>query len=354
MRHYLYKITNLINNHIYIGVHSNTMDFLQTNYYGSGLAIRGAVAKYKKKNFKREVLQEYQSRDEVLAAERQLVDKDFINRHDTYNLVQGGNNLSVTADKHKYECKEINECINAFNHCSTTYKNYIDNTTLTRLKSSDTTNRVGKFDIKDGYVLSGALAAQVIDAETDVKSVMYSYLSLGRITSNVNIEQINSIRKLSADTSMIFQSGSINSSCGTSRYTTGAYWSLFDATNLIIELQYPNGKVFSGYSTVTNGSSGIIEFKPASAITNNQVPVPNFLTMVTSKGTIQYMSDYQYMLSSSTKSHGLCSFSLKDESVIYHWLLNKTYKQKEIAAKMEVSEHTISRLKRRFKDQGLL
>lgn len=45
--HLIYKITNLINNKIYIGYHS-TND-IHDNYFGSGVALNKAIKKYGKK-----------------------------------------------------------------------------------------------------------------------------------------------------------------------------------------------------------------------------------------------------------------------------------------------------------------
>ena len=44
--YYLYKITNLINNKFYIGVHET--DNINDGYMGSGRAIRAAIEKYGK------------------------------------------------------------------------------------------------------------------------------------------------------------------------------------------------------------------------------------------------------------------------------------------------------------------
>jgi group I intron endonuclease len=50
----VYKVTNLINNKIYIGQDTNN----NPNYYGSGLIIKKALKKYGKENFKKEILEE--------------------------------------------------------------------------------------------------------------------------------------------------------------------------------------------------------------------------------------------------------------------------------------------------------
>ena len=46
---YIYKVTNLITNKIYIGQKKSSV-FLDTKYLGSGVLIRKAVAKYGKEN----------------------------------------------------------------------------------------------------------------------------------------------------------------------------------------------------------------------------------------------------------------------------------------------------------------
>jgi len=88
MHYYIYKITNLINNKIYIGVHKTSN--LNDGYMGSGQVVKDAIEKYGIDNFKKEILQEFLSEDEMYDKEKELVNIDFIKRDDTYNLAIGG------------------------------------------------------------------------------------------------------------------------------------------------------------------------------------------------------------------------------------------------------------------------
>ena len=52
---YIYKTTNLINGKIYVGKSL----YLPDGYLGSGLRLSGAIKKYGKNNFRREILEEW-------------------------------------------------------------------------------------------------------------------------------------------------------------------------------------------------------------------------------------------------------------------------------------------------------
>ena len=57
---------------------------------GSGKYITRAIKKYGVENFKKEILFECSSQEELNAKERELVNEEFVKRTDTYNLVLGG------------------------------------------------------------------------------------------------------------------------------------------------------------------------------------------------------------------------------------------------------------------------
>jgi hypothetical protein len=88
MYHIVYLTTNLINNKIYVGVHSPTN--LDDGYFGSGKVLKWAIRKYGKENFKRQILHYCLDVEHAYTIETQIVDDWFINRKDTYNCFLGG------------------------------------------------------------------------------------------------------------------------------------------------------------------------------------------------------------------------------------------------------------------------
>jgi hypothetical protein len=85
----IYKITNKINNKIYIGQH--VTNNLNDSYMGSGKLIKKAITKYGLQNFKREFLHTFESFDEMNQMEARIVNAEFIKLADNYNLAIGGN-----------------------------------------------------------------------------------------------------------------------------------------------------------------------------------------------------------------------------------------------------------------------
>lgn len=84
----VYRTTNMVNNKIYIGVHScYNMNY---DYLGSGIHLKSAIKKYGRENFSHEVLHVFTNEDDAYAKEAELVDEEFVARKDTYNKVVGG------------------------------------------------------------------------------------------------------------------------------------------------------------------------------------------------------------------------------------------------------------------------
>lgn len=88
MFYYLYKITNTLNNKIYIGIHQTTN--LNDGYFGSGLNLHRAIKKYSKENFVREILEFFSDEKSMFLREKQVVNSMFVDSDSTYNIVEGG------------------------------------------------------------------------------------------------------------------------------------------------------------------------------------------------------------------------------------------------------------------------
>ena len=95
--HYLYRITNLVNQKIYIGIHST--DNLNDGYFGSGVIIRKAIKYHGKENFIIEILEWFDWRCEAANREEHIVNYDFIKRCDTYNCKIGGSSQPMLCEK---------------------------------------------------------------------------------------------------------------------------------------------------------------------------------------------------------------------------------------------------------------
>jgi len=106
----IYKVTNLINNKIYIGQDSKN----KQNYFGSGKIIKKAINKYGIQNFKKEILEICSSVDELNQAEKYWIEKlNSTNPDIGYNISFGGQSGWMLGLKHSDETKKnysINRC----------------------------------------------------------------------------------------------------------------------------------------------------------------------------------------------------------------------------------------------------
>ena len=91
MYHYIYQITNIVNQKIYIGKRScSCLPQDDTGYMGSGKAILRAIKKYGVSAFTKEVLSIWDTEELCLLEEARIVDENFVARKDTYNMKTGG------------------------------------------------------------------------------------------------------------------------------------------------------------------------------------------------------------------------------------------------------------------------
>lgn len=88
---YVYLTTNLINGKKYIGMHKWNKDTIDESYYGSGIHLVRALNQYGKENFKVEIIEWCNSREELSQREAYWISyyKAPINE-DFYNIEDGG------------------------------------------------------------------------------------------------------------------------------------------------------------------------------------------------------------------------------------------------------------------------
>lgn len=86
--YYIYQITNLLDNKIYIGTHKTKN--LNDGYMGSGKILNYAKDKYGIENFKKDILEYFDTAEEMFAREKELVNDEFLLREDVYNIRRGG------------------------------------------------------------------------------------------------------------------------------------------------------------------------------------------------------------------------------------------------------------------------
>lgn len=103
MKYIIYITTNQINGKIYIGLHKTDTPLKFDGYLGCGIytnspksymngktTFQRAVKKYGVKAFKRKTLKVFDTLQESAEHEAFLVNYDFIQRVDTYNMIEGG------------------------------------------------------------------------------------------------------------------------------------------------------------------------------------------------------------------------------------------------------------------------
>lgn len=110
MYYTVYKITNKIDNKIYVGCH-HTKD-LNDGYMGSGKYIRSAIKMHGIDNFTKEILFIFDSSEEMYAKEAEIVNLKFLSEANTYNIKLGGfggwDHENLNSDKQRAKCIKSN------------------------------------------------------------------------------------------------------------------------------------------------------------------------------------------------------------------------------------------------------
>lgn len=173
----IYKITNLLNKKIYIGKDTTN----DKNYFGSGLLIKRSIEKFGINNFKKEILEECETNEELCEKEKKWIEVfNSTNLDIGYNISGGGDGGDVISNHPNKEniLKKISETMKtkkfsekhkqnlSENHYSSKYrigktyiemygdekaKLYIDKLKLARKKYNNQKDRLG--EKYDNYIL---------------------------------------------------------------------------------------------------------------------------------------------------------------------------------------------------------
>lgn len=103
MKYIVYITTNIVNKKIYVGVHKTETPYDFDGYLGNGVKVtdrytykfsktpfEAAVNKYGPDKFIRKTLYVFDTLEEALEKEVEIVNTEFISRKDTYNIALGG------------------------------------------------------------------------------------------------------------------------------------------------------------------------------------------------------------------------------------------------------------------------
>jgi group I intron endonuclease len=104
---YIYKTTNLANGKFYIGLSRKSVE-QSTHYLGSGIALKKAIKKYGKENFKKEILEECNSTEMLDEREKYWIFYFNATGKDGYNITSGGygNTKGMKGKKHSDETRQ--------------------------------------------------------------------------------------------------------------------------------------------------------------------------------------------------------------------------------------------------------
>ena len=177
----IYKTTNLVNGKIYVGQDSKN----NPKYLGSGKILKRAIIKYGKDNFKKEILEICNTKDELDNAEKYWI-KELKAIENGYNIAEGGNGClgCKLTDNHKMIISQAN---------------------LGKIMSSDTKLKLSKAHL--GKILSNETRKKISKNHKNVKknnnpmfmhhhSIQTKHLiSIKNSGKKRSLDQINTIKE---------------------------------------------------------------------------------------------------------------------------------------------------------------
>ena len=105
--HFIYRTTCKITGRYYVGVHSTKN--LEDGYLGSGKFLGNSIAKHGRENHEREILEFFDTREDLMKREREFVNEEMLKDSQCMNLCKGGDggNILLPEDKSKQASKSM-------------------------------------------------------------------------------------------------------------------------------------------------------------------------------------------------------------------------------------------------------
>lgn len=206
----VYLTINTVNRKIYIGVHQTEDDSKFDYYLGNGVytnkvinnpktPFQEAVKKYGVKVFERITLFRCNSREEALEIEAHLVNEDFIQRKDVYNVTVGGGNPPLL-NKQVYQYSLEGDFINEFESVKeagefvgSAFSGVISNACNYKTISYGylwSYEKVDKLDIDDFNINVQKVKVHVYDFD---RTYLKSFETLSECSKELNIGKIQTI-----------------------------------------------------------------------------------------------------------------------------------------------------------------
>ena len=102
-----------MNEKFYIGMHSTNK--LNDGYLGSGTRLRYAIRKYGSENFKIEILEWCQNREELAQREKEIITEEHLKNENCYNLKYGGiGGGKFLSSEHQFKCSQAAGLLHAY------------------------------------------------------------------------------------------------------------------------------------------------------------------------------------------------------------------------------------------------
>jgi hypothetical protein len=120
---------------------------LNDNYLGSGTLLVKAIKKYGKQNFKRTILHYCLTEEDAFELESKIVDKTFISRKDTYNIMIGGYGMKRIALLGKHRTQDTKDKIKESILALSKDKDYIEKLRLSKLGTTHSTDTKNKMSL---------------------------------------------------------------------------------------------------------------------------------------------------------------------------------------------------------------